>query len=1081
MIGTWRFIARSLVHYRRTHLGLLLGAALTTAVLVGALVVGDSVRYSLRRLVDDRLGRVEFALDGGDRFFRDQLADDLRALPGVETAALLKTRGAAINTESERRANQVQILGVDARFGKLGGTSIYDDLAGGIIINRRLAERLALTAGDELLLRMEKPDALPRDAPLASEDDLSVSRRFRVQAVAAAEQFGRFSLQTNQVEPFTVFIDKRMMGDLLALAGRANLLLIAGGPAIDGEHVESALDAAFRPADASLTLKELAPNLTELRSARIFLDPPIADALNRLEIAQQPVFTYLVNGIRGHDRLTPYSFVSASGAPLVTDLRDDEIMINDWTARDLGVRIGDNITLDYFILGPMRSLVEQSRSFRLRRIVPLSGIYADADLMPDFPGLAGQENCRDWDAGFPIDYDKIRDRDEEYWDDFRGTPKAFVTLKAAQEMWGNRFGDLTAVRFAAPADSLQRALTPLLEPRNLGLLVQPVRQQGEAAGEQSISFSQLFLGLSFFLIVAALLLTGLLFAFSAQQRAPEAGLLAALGFTQARVGLLTLLEGAVVAGIGAMLGVLLGILYHQLVLLALKTIWIDIVGSSALRLHLEPLTLLIGFAAGAGMSLISLVLVARRRQGQSPAALYRGLTQVAFAGEKSRGMTIGGALFVAVIALIATSPSSQSAGRFFLAGALTLTSLLFFADALIRRLGQGDRHLTLAAAGRRNLARHRRSSLTVIGMMAAGVFITFTVGVNRISAQKNADDRASGTGGFGFWGESALPILGDLNSEKSRTEYNMTADFTAVPFRVKEGDDASCLNLHRVAAPRILAVDLRRLDERGAFSFAQLAEEVDPQHPWRALAHCYERDDLLPAIADQTVIQWGLGKQVGDTLAYVDEYGRRFFLRLVGGLNNSIFQGNVIISEERFIERYPSTGGYRVVLIDAEKDVRESVAQQLTWGLQDLGLELTPTVERLAEFNKVTNTYLSIFMILGGLGLLIGSLGIGIIMVRQVMERRNELALMRAVGFARAALARMIFSEYAPLLMAGVIIGAAASGIAALPTYLTPGAPMPLYEMIGTVVLLLIAGSLSLTWASRRATAGDLLPALRNE
>ena len=107
---------------------------------------------------------------------------------------------------------------------------------------------------------------------------------------------------------------------------------------------------------------------------------------------------------------------------------------------------GEAVTLSYYVVDSGSRLVERTNSFRVRGIVPLKGIYVDRTLMPEFPGLAKAESTHDWDAGFPLVH-RIRDKDEAYWKAYRGTPKAFVTLQAGQKMWGNRFGNLTAVRW----------------------------------------------------------------------------------------------------------------------------------------------------------------------------------------------------------------------------------------------------------------------------------------------------------------------------------------------------------------------------------------------------------------------------------------------------------------------------------------------------------------------------------------------------------------------------------------------------------------------------------------------------------
>src|SRR5207247_6453945 len=256
---------------------------------------------------------------------------------------------------------------------------------------------------------------------------------------------------------------------------------------------------------------------------------------------------------------------------------------------------------------------------------PLEGVYADRTLMPGFPGLAKAESTHDWDAGFPLVH-KIRDQDEAYWKQYRGTPKAFITLSAGQKLWANRFGDLTAIRWRVPDGTspmdLQRAiydrLLDNLEPSQSGLTFEPVRQQALAAAEQSQDFGGLFLGFSFFLIAAALLLMALLFQFGIEQRATEVGTLLALGFTPRQVRRLLLLEGGALALVGGLIGVIGGIGYARAMLLVLSTIWRDAVQTSTLRYHAEPQTLAIGAVAAVLVAWLTIWL-ALRRQAQQPA------------------------------------------------------------------------------------------------------------------------------------------------------------------------------------------------------------------------------------------------------------------------------------------------------------------------------------------------------------------------------------------------------------------------------------------------------------------------------
>ena len=237
----------------------------------------------------------------------------------------------------------------------------------------------------------------------------------------------------------------------------------------------------------------------------------------------------------------------------------------------------------------------------------MEGAAADRTLMPDFPGIAKAEKTENWDAGFAIDMKKIRPKDEQYWQKYRGAPKAFVTLAAGQKMWGNRFGDLTAIRFAGGTrEEIARGLLARLDPASIGLAFAPVREQALAGSAQSEDFGGLFLGFSFFLIVAALILMALLFQFGLERRATEVGTLLALGWPPAQVRRLLLLEGAAIALAGGLLGAAGGVLYAKATLYGLVTMWRAAVAESPLQFHVTAQTLLLGGAAG---SLISAMVI----------------------------------------------------------------------------------------------------------------------------------------------------------------------------------------------------------------------------------------------------------------------------------------------------------------------------------------------------------------------------------------------------------------------------------------------------------------------------------------
>ena len=1016
-------IRRSLRFYWRTHLGVLAGVAVTGAILTGALTVGDSIRFTLKQLALARLGQVEQALTLPEHFCRAQLANDLAAELHTTVAPVLMVRGSATLPDGRSRANDVQVLGVDDRFWKLRGASNQN-----IAVNARLAEQLGVRVGDTIIVRVEQPALVSRDAPLSGRSDASVALRLTVTAIAGDEEFGRFSLQANQVPPHTVFVPLALLQEQLKHAGQANTLLTSATM-----DANVALRKVWTLADAELVLSN-----GQLSTPRVFLDPVVTQAVPTNAVG---VLTYFVNEFRLGDKTTPYSFVTAFG-------NEDGIAINSWLADDLGAKIGDELALRYYVIGDRRELREESAKFRVSRIIPLQ---KDDSWMPAFPGLADAKNCREWEPGIPIDNDRIRPKDEDYWKQYRGTPKAFLSLAAGQKLWANRFGNLTAVRFQGSAPDLRAKL----DPSALGLFFTPVRARALAASRDSMDFGQLFIGFSLFLIVAALLLTAMLFVFNLEQRTAEIGLLRALGFSPGQVRRLVLGEGFVLVLLGTLLGVFGGVAYTKLTLHGLATVWRGAVGAAQFRYHAEPVTLVTGAAASLIVAFVAMVLVQRRQMRRAPVELLAGGDELSLPQSRRWGLWLG---VVAGIGGAALLPM-RNAEAFFGAGACLLIAGIGICQWWLSRLAP-TRRVGLQQLGRRNAARRRGRSLTVIGVLASGVFLLVAVNAFRQDARPDAP----GTGGFALYAQSTLPVYDDLNSAAGRELYGLAAEVmtnvAVLPVRVRDGDDASCLNLNRAQQPRLLGVKPEELAKRKAFG-----------GKWELLERSV---NAVPAIGDEQTVMWSLGKKLGETLAYTDERGHTFTIRIVEVLASSVLQGGLVISEKNFVERFPATAGYRVFLIDAPPARAGSVAEELSRGLQNRGLEVVPTWRRLAEFQAVENTYLGIFQALGGLGLLLGSVGLGIVVLRNVLEQRGELALLQAVGFERRTLRWLVLSEHWLLVVLGVGLGLVTALVAVWPQH---GAGVPVVTLIALTV-----GGLGWCWlAAWVALRGPLLPALRNE
>src|SRR5262249_13414885 len=133
-----------------------------------------------------------------------------------------------------------------------------------------------------------------------------------------------------------------------------------------------------------------------------------------LKLRSEPVFSYLANSIRVGTREIPYSVVTALGGP-PAPVEADEITLNQWADRELPAKLGDTVSLEYYVWKSDGRLHTESAQFRLAQVVPLEGPAADASLTPDYPGITESESLRDWDPPFPLDMKRVRPSDEEYW------------------------------------------------------------------------------------------------------------------------------------------------------------------------------------------------------------------------------------------------------------------------------------------------------------------------------------------------------------------------------------------------------------------------------------------------------------------------------------------------------------------------------------------------------------------------------------------------------------------------------------------------------------------------------------------
>ena len=1070
-----RLIWEGIRYHWRAHLGACIGAALCALVLTGALLVGDSLRGTLQQQAAARVGRVQAALVGGEHFFRSALAQEI----SNDAAPVLFLRGSASKGDGSARLNQVQVMGVDARFWALAPDGERRELqAGDVVVSGALAQRLGVEVGESVVVRVEKPSAFSKDAPLSGEEDGIEALRARVVAIAEDSRFGRFALQAGQVPPATVFLPLEQLQQRLGVEGRANLMLSSLTP----EALKSATNQHWTPEDGSLEVRPLADEAGfEVRTSRVFLEDSLLKALPE----GNPSLTYFVNALSSDEHATPYSMVSAAkpgSLPfLPVDLAPDEIVVSDWLQQDLELEVGGELEVRYLVLNGKRQFEERTRRFKVRAVQALQADGWDGSWMPDFPGLSDVGNCRDWKPGFALDTSRIREKDEAYWKMFKGAPKAFIALETGREMWGNRWGATTAIRYTGENAANQvAAVSKAVTPQVAGVQVLPLRELADAAVDGPVDFAGLFLGFSIFLVVASLALVGLLFGLSVESRRGEAGALMAMGWPVGKVRMLFLGEGIGVALFGACVGTAGGFWYTQAVLSALSGVWRGATGGATLTFCVAPVSLVLGLSSAVLSAVIAMAWVSWSAWRAPIRQLLSGEAVAAGGVLAQRRNGWGTLVMLACLgggaALLGYGlwKREVNPGGFFGGGSLFLIALLVGCRLVLGRLAQGRlraiRHLAIRNAGRRP-----GRAVAVISVLSAGAFLVLSVEVFHKDTAEGGNGRGSGTGGFALIGELATPVYEDLNLASVRDNLGLPLDpaVNVVSIRVRDGEDASCLNLNRAVQPKLLGVPSEVLQQLGAFRF------VEPASGWAALRSGIGlSQEPIPAAVDEDTLQWALQKKVGDVLQIPDGRGGKVRVRLAATLAGSILQGALLVDEARFIEAFPDAGGYRLLLMDAPKETLSEVRSAWSRALQDRGLELLAAEQRLAELQAVSNTYLAIFQVLGGLGVLLGALGVGVVAGRNALERRGELAILEAGGWRHSQVVRLLLWELLSLVATGLGVGGGCAWLVTVPGQWLRGAevhPAPLLislSVLGGVAFLSVRVALALSLSGR---VGDVL------
>ena len=691
MLTFTKLVVRNLTYHARGNLAVLLGVAVGSAVLTGALLVGDSLRGSLRERVERQLGGIDAVafFPRPVKVTREDGSQITNGLPGT-VAPVLMVPGSLQASGPPATApylGHVTILGVDERFAPAGVSGVdwnadkRKNARKGefppVVLSARVAEKLGVSVGDRVRLGVESFSGLPRTSSFAKRDidDVTKTEELEVAAVLASDApENDFNLTPNPSAPLNVFVPIRTLsrfatGDSLPVA---TVLLARGASA---SELTTALRPNLRAEDYGLKFRDIARRFgaggyVSVESTELVLPDAkvsaIQSAAKKLGLRTEPTVVYVADALAYEKKEIPYPVIAGldpgAAAPLgpflpkgVTALADGDVILLDWPNSKFDhIPTGAKLRITYFHPDVEGDGKLEASELTLRGYISFDSsspdrrpAARDPNLTPEIKGVTdARANLFDWDRPPVLPKEKIRERVPNthprniFYTGNKATPMAYTNLATARKLFKGRYGTDTSVRVApAPGEEPERTIERLRnelpgylaptdgEPSEFRF--DPIRERLLTASRGGNDFGMLFLGFSCFLIAASLMLVGLLFRLSLDRRAKEIGLLLAAGFAVKQVRRLLLAEGLIIAVVGAAIGLAMGVAYNRLLLNVLLDLWPDSEVRSYLKPHAYPLSFALGFVSTVLMAFGALWWSVRGLVKVAPPALLRGETAVA--------------------------------------------------------------------------------------------------------------------------------------------------------------------------------------------------------------------------------------------------------------------------------------------------------------------------------------------------------------------------------------------------------------------------------------------------------------------
>jgi len=735
--------------------------------------------------------------------------------------------------------------------------------------------------------------------------------------------------------------------------------------------------------------------------------------------------------------LRPDALDSDDGVMRVSEGRlpeaDDEIAITEFTAQEAGLGVGDTMTVYV-------TSIHSASEYRIVGLLEYSGgrdtlggetmvVFTEAHGQELFYGQTGVFSGAALYSDGSVSDEQLRDRVAE----------------------------------VLPADF--RALTG-----------EEYADEQASDIEEGLSFlNWFFLSFAIVALVVGVFLIFNTFNIVVAQRTRELALFRALGASWAQVTGAVLLEAVIVGVVGSALGLLAGVGIAAGLRAAMESFAFELPEGG---LIVELSTVIVGFAVGITVTVISAFIPAIKASSVPPIAAMRDVTRM---DKPLRALTITGLCVllpgVGLIGLSLTGVGSLTLWLLLGGVLLSFLGVALLSPALTRPLaGLVGRLLSWGTAsrlGNRNALRNPRRTAVTASALMIGVTLVTTVSVLGSSFQATTTAL--------FDEELGADIIISTNATEYTGEQGFDPALIEEVAALPEVDEA--IAVHGALAPvdgtSSLVYAVSDLDT--ALSIFNMSS-VDGQ-----IESLGEREALI----DQNTAEsndWSVGDTVSVELPRTGEVD----YTIVGIYDSNVMFGLILPQE--------ATAGFEgplalqgFVSLDREvRDDSERVAQVVSQ-IEDIMREyplvfVADQSEYAEQVNRIIDIALAILYVLLALAVVIAVLGIVNTLLLSIYERTRELGMLRAIGMSRRQVKRMIRVESVIMslfgcllgIIAGLALGAALTGTLIREELLTEFA-LPGTELLIFVVIALLAGVAAAWWPAFRASRLKILDAIAYE